>query len=387
MAGIPVWLVPLWACIALAAQAQAPQLVEMAGDRHVLALWADGVVTSLGDNRSGQAGRPAGSVPFVTAAVVPLPGKAIRVAAGSASSYALLEDGSVWAWGDNQRGQLGLEPKSLAGRSAPGPVPGLARVTSLFAEMSMAMAVLEDGTVRAWGALPQQLAPGRRVDLGIAPPVAVDGLGDVVRLSGGQRYGFALTRTGRVLAWGVNHLGQLGLGQTSRAEPPTMIPGLRDVVAVTHGTGSGAAVTRDGRVWTWGHNGQAGLGNGERADTMDPGQPVPLPVTGIGDAVEVKGGSVSGRHILVRRRGKTLTGWGNTDWGQLGTGGVAFVPRPTAVKLPGVEAYWPFGNMTFAVTGDGSLWFWGDRDMALELTGIKQNLRSPVRVNPLKLRP
>lgn len=152
-------------------------------------------------------------------------------------------------------------------------------------------------------------------------------------------------------------------------------------------TGAGVAVTADGRVWTWGHNGQAGLGNGQRADTMDPGQPTPQPVPGITDAIEVKVGPGIGRQIIVRRRAGALIGWGNSDWGQLGTGGVAFQARPAPITLPAVTDIWTFGILSFARTTDGAMWFWGDRDAGRVLIGATGHQRSPAQMPMARLRP
>jgi len=385
-------LLPIAALAAIAATvqpaAQAPHIIDMAGSQHVLALWSDGTVTGMGDNRHGQLARPrTASLTFEAPAPIDLPRKAIQVMASIATSYAVLDDGTVWAWGSGRYGELGVRLTGSAERHTPVQVPRLNDVVSLSAKEHDAMAVLADGTVRAWGQPPAVVAQGQRVDIGIPEPFAVDGLADVVRIDSGSRHGVALTRDGRVFAWGQNNLGQLGLGHTSRAEPPTEIPTLRDVVSVVRVVGAGVAVTRDGRVWTWGHNGQAGLGNGARSDTMDPGQPTPQPVAGITDAVEVKVGSDLGRQIIVRRKNGTLIAWGNSDWGQLGTGGVAFQPRPTPIKLPDVVGYWPFGIQTFARTGDGTMWFWGDAFAGRPLAAATGNQRAPARVAHERFRP
>lgn len=385
---LPILVALCLLAAATAPSGQTPHVIDMAGARHILVLWSDGTVTAMGTNQQGQMGRPVTTdLTFQAPVPVDLPGKAVQVAAGISTSYAVLDDGSVWAWGAGRYGELGVPLGGSGERPTPGPVPGLSDVVSLAAAEHEAMAVLRDGTVRVWGQPPAAIAGGRRVDIGIAPPIAVPALRDIVTVSLGSRYGLALTRDGRVMAWGVNSLGQLGLGTTSEAEPPTEIPALRDVTSIARGTGSGVAVTGDGRVWTWGHNGQAGLGNGQRADTMDPGQPTPQPVAGVATAVEVKAGVGLGRHILVRRADQRLVGWGNTDWGQLGTGGVAFQPTPTLLTLRDVERYWTFGIYSFATTADGALWFWGDQFAGQWLLGTKPNQRVPARVTLDRLRP
>jgi alpha-tubulin suppressor-like RCC1 family protein len=72
-------------------------VVEISAAGHVLVLYSDGSVVALGENRSAQAGRPKAINRFFPADRVALPGKAVQVAAGEETSYALIEDGTVWA--------------------------------------------------------------------------------------------------------------------------------------------------------------------------------------------------------------------------------------------------------------------------------------------------
>lgn len=381
-----VTAVALWLTLlgpAPAAQAP-PTVVQVSASLHVLVLFSDGSVVALGENRAGQAGRPPVIQRFLPAARVELPGKAVQVVADEDTSYALLDDGTVWAWGRGYERQLGVALGGPAGsnRHTPAAVPGLRDVVEISARGNVALAVLADGTVRGWGVLTEALR-GRTPEFpGVAPPVTLAGLADVVHIAGGAD-GFAMTRDGRVFGWGTNHRGGLGLGRVSHEIlPPTEIPALKDVVSLAVGAAANAAVTRDGQVLTWGHNEQANLGDGGHVDPGDPAQPTPAPVKGITDAVEVKAGRY-GRHIMVRRRNGTLIGWGNSDWGQLGAGiSGDFQPKPTPVKLPGVEAFWLGGNFSFARTADGALWFWGEESAARRLVAAAGNQRVPARVPP-----
>jgi alpha-tubulin suppressor-like RCC1 family protein len=356
------------------AQTTQPTVVEIAASLHVLVLLSDGSVVALGENRSGQLGRPKDVGRFFPAARVPLPVKAVQVAAGEDTSFALLDDGSVWAWGRGYYGTLGVDLKGETERHTPAAVPTLQRVSQIVADGNGAMALLADGSVRVWGMVPAFVTGGTPVHPGVASPMPMPGLASIARITGSPSAGFAVTRDGRVMGWGPK-------------QPPTELPGLQDVVSIAAVGGATAAVTRDGQVWTWGSNEQAGLGNGLRADTGDPVQSTPQPVKGISDAIEVKAGSY-GRHLIVRRRNGTLIGWGNSDWGQLGAGIAGdFQPTPKPIALPGVEAYWPGGNFSFARTKDGAVWFWGERSAAQALLGVKGNQRVPARVPIEKLLP
>ena len=373
---------------AVPARAQTPAtVVEIAASLHVLVLLSDGSVVALGENRSGQLGRPKAIRRFWPAERVPLPAKAVQVAAGEDTSFALLDDGTVWAWGRGYYGTLGVGLKDATERHTPQAIPTLRGVSQIVAAGDAAMAVMADGTVRAWGKVPAFLTEGREVYPGVSQPVRLPGLENIARVTGGPSLGFAMTKDGRVIGWGLNDHGSLGLGRmTPEPQRPTELP-LKDVVSIATVYGATAAVTRDGRVWTWGDNGQAGLGNGQRSEMPNPDQATPQPVTGITDAVEVKAGSY-GRHVIVRRRNGTLVGWGNSDWGQLGAGiSGDFQPTPKAIALPGVEAYWLGGNFSFARTKDGAIWFWGERSGAEGLLGVKGQQRVPAKVPMEKLLP
>ena len=369
------------------APAAPPTVVQIAADLHVLALLSDGTVSALGNNRSGQLGRPKVTRGFLPVARVELPERAVQIAAGEDASYAVLEDGTVWAWGRGYARNFGVALEGTE-RHTPMAVAGLRNVTRIAVDGETVMAILDDGTVLGWGELPAIVTGGQSVVPGVTLPRAIEGLHDVVDLAGGSASGFALTRDGRVFGWGNNRKGQLGRGTESATPlPPGEVTGLRDVVSIAYVAGVAAAVTRDGRVWTWGDNGQAGLGNGLHGDTGDPGQPSPQPVKGIADAVEVKAGTF-GRHFIVRRQHQTLIGWGNSDWGQLGAGVSGdHQPTPAAIKLPGVENFWLGGNFSFARTTDGAVWFWGEESASPGLLGLRGNQRLPVKVPLTKFVP
>ena len=94
-------------------------VVEIAASLHVLVLLSDGSVVALGENRSGQLGRPKAIRRFFPAERVPLPAKAVQVAAGEDTSFALLDDGTVWAWGRGYYGTLGVDLKGATERHTP----------------------------------------------------------------------------------------------------------------------------------------------------------------------------------------------------------------------------------------------------------------------------
>jgi alpha-tubulin suppressor-like RCC1 family protein len=121
-----------------------------AGQNHSLALLKDGSVAAWGNNLYGQTGDgTAGNTRLTPVLITTLEGIG-AVAAGLNHSVALKDDGTVWAWGDNEFGELGDD--TTTERNTPVQVTGIAGVVSIAARGDFTLALKNDGTVWAWGA-------------------------------------------------------------------------------------------------------------------------------------------------------------------------------------------------------------------------------------------
>jgi alpha-tubulin suppressor-like RCC1 family protein len=124
----------------------------------------------------------------------------VQVAAGFDSSLALRSDGTVWAWGFNQDGQLG--DGTTTSRLTPVQVVGLTKVTQIAAGRFHSLAVRSDGTTVAWGYNNHgQLGDGTTTNR--TTPVAVSGLTKVTQIAGGVFHSVAGGAGGAGLGWPV----------------------------------------------------------------------------------------------------------------------------------------------------------------------------------------
>lgn len=344
--------------------AKAP--VKIVGDSHKLILFSDGTVGGWGDSRDGQLG-PRSAIPNVrgqATAFVPIavPRPAVDIAAGGRSSYVLLDDGTVVAFGYGTEGQLGCGEPCLAGSETPVPVAGLRDVVSLAARQSLAFAVHRDGSISTWG------------DRKNATPVRFPHVPAMKQISVGNGFVLALTTEGRVWLWG-----KLPYGRVYTDDPvlePAEVPGLTEVAAVV-ATRVAAVLKKDGTVWVWGNNEQAQFGNGKR--DVDDRSGVPLRVPGVANVTALAGGT--GRHFLALLKDGSLRGWGNTDWGQVGNGRTGEEQASPAIpKIAGVKAVFAAGNNSYAIRHDGSLWIWGVGSEFAREWPMKANAPVPIRL-------
>lgn len=238
------------------------------------ALDFDGSIWAWGTNDVGQLG-----LGTVDDGLHPLPARVPDltgiVAIANCCSYtmALDGDGIVWTWGNNACGYLGLGTADGDPHPTPSRIGGVSRVVNIAASGSHSVAVREDGTVWTWGSnLWGQLGQGTE-DVDSHPdPQMVEGLSGIVAVAVGSMYAHtvALSDDGTVWARGANDYAQLGDGTNVDSSTPVRVSGLSGVVAIAAGWIHSVALRVDGTVWAWGDNGCGSLGDGTKVDRNRP---------------------------------------------------------------------------------------------------------------------
>ncbi len=319
------------------------------GDSYSLALKNDGTVWACGRNDKGQLGDGTKTDKATVVQVSGLSG-ITAIAGGYSHSLTLKNDGTVWAWGDNYYGQLGDGTRT--DKTTAVQVSGLSGITAIAGGGSHSLALKDDGTVWAWGRNDYgQLGDGTNTYKTTA--VQVSGLSGIAAIAGGYSHGLALKNDGTVWAWGDNHYGQLGDGTKTNKTTAVQVSGLSGVAAIAGGYSHSLALKNDGTVWAWGDNYYGQLGDGTITYKTTAVQ-----VSGLGEIKAIASGN---NNSLALKNDGTMWAWGSNYYGQLGDG--TRTDKTTAVQVSGLSGITAIAggySHSLALKNDGTVWAWGD---------------------------
>jgi len=291
------------------------------GGYFTLALKSDGTLYGFGRDDLGQLGNNS-STSITRPVRVSGPGGIgllsgiVAISAGNDHSVALRNDGTVWTWGNNANGELGANSTAASSLTPVQVVradgTALSGVTGIAAGGYHTLAVTSDGSVYAWGKNDWgQLGNNSTVTSGVAVQVLAPGGGSVLSgaagVGAGLVHSLVLKRDGGVMAWGFGGYGQLGTGnQASPILPVTVVasPGvpLTGMAAVVGGGMHSVSLGTDGGVRTWGRNGEGELGNGTTTNSS-----LPVTPTGVSGMTSIGAGHYHTLSTVAIQRQQTTT--------------------------------------------------------------------------------
>jgi len=283
------------------------------------------------------------------------------ISTGYGYSLAIKSDGSLWAWGYNDVGQLGDGTK--VDRHTP--VKIMDGVAQVSAGSSYSLAIKSDGSLWAWGYNGYFGVFGNGMEGDSTVPVKV--MDNVAQISAGFDHVAAIKSDGSLWMWGCNYNGQLGEG-TKEVRSRTPVKVMDQVAQVAVGKNHTVAVKNDGSLWAWGSNSMGQIGDGTKVDRR-------TPVKVMDQVTQVAAGNY---HTLAIKNDGSLWGWGSNEIGQLG--GTTYT-TPTPVKImENVIQVTAGTHNTLAIKRDGSLWAWGGNYDGKLGNGTTRHRRVPVKI-------
>ncbi|WP_158219911.1 hypothetical protein [Ideonella sp. A 288] len=269
-----------------------------------------------------------------------------RVGVGADFLVVSRTDGTAWAWGLGNDGQLGDTTRTSSSR--PVRVIGLTGVVDVVAADGVAAALKADGTVWVWGSGANGIFGSTQADNAIraTSPVQIPELTGIRALALGRNgpSALAVDTAGRVFQWGNNFSGQAGDGTSgSNGEVrklPLPIASLTGTAALAAADTSFLAASSNGAVSAWGLNPQGGLGTVSR--TTPGGAPLAVQaVAATGDVVALAVADINDNAHFALRRDGSVAGWGTNSGlhagcGQVSQGTPTLTAPRTVTGLTGV---------------------------------------------------
>lgn len=399
--------------------------------RHALALDNEGNLWGWGSNVSGQLGKD-------TQIDIPCPKQITNsegqncffnpksVSAGEGTSFVLCEDGTVWAWGRNELGQLGdgttidrdypIKVKNIEGNGY------LENVSMISAGDNHCIALINDGTVVTWGKIDSNknsllpckvknedntgyLSNIKSITAGInisaalkedgtvvtwknsALPKIVPKLDNIVAVAV-SNHNLALKNDGTVFAWSYPT-------ENNKYDSPVKVKEkdggyLNNIIAIDVGHAFSVALDNEGNVWNWGDNSRYQLGSGNKyTDGTSSAERVCYNTT---DEYLSNICSISANRFssVALSQDKSLYGWGNNDCGQILID-CSFLNRISAknenlsnIKIPETDNEKTIStgySHSLIIKEDGTVWRIGNNRHALKEDGTLRFTEVPCLLN------
>jgi alpha-tubulin suppressor-like RCC1 family protein len=364
------------------------------GSYHTLAIKTDGTLWGWGRNSSGQLGDGTRDQRIAPAQEALQSNTWRAVAAGHYHNAAIRTDGTLWTWGRNSDGQLGKN--DVVHRSSPvQEVLGSTEWLTVSCGVYHVVAKRGTSTLWSWGMNTNgQLGLGDVVHR--SSPVIIGANTTWKDASAGGYHTVAIKYDGTLWAWGRNTSGQVGDNTvTHRSSPVQEMTGTSTWKTIDAGGYHSAAIKTDNKLWSWGRNIRGAFGDGTVTQTSSPVQELLSKTNwktlslGENFTLGMTDTPLDFDDKYIRKSlfdDGNLYGWGNNTYGSLGDNSVTHRSSPVQTIAGGsnwkiVGSGW---YHTVGIKTDGRLWAWGHNiDGQLGDGGITRK-SSPVAIGTLQ---
>jgi alpha-tubulin suppressor-like RCC1 family protein len=284
-----------------------------AGYDHTIISRTDGTLWSWGDNTHGKLGLgdlSYRSSPSQVGALTTWSTVSVSEGYPSAHGVAIKTDGTLWSWGYNHVGQLG--DGTQIEKNFPVPIGDLTNWSTVSVGTNYVLAIKTDGTLWGWGNNTYGQLGISDVPVNRSSPVQLGGLTTWSKVVASDAFSLAIKTDGTLWGWGNNYRGELGIGSSGKNSTPIQIGTLTTWSDVSTGNQNSSAVRTDGTIWSWGYGAYGQLGLGATTEISSPVQ--------VGTSTEWNKVNCGGYHTLAIKTDGTIWAWGSNGYGQLGLG-------------------------------------------------------------------
>lgn len=284
----------------------------VAGSGHTVALKCDGTLWAWGSNGNGQLGDGTTADKW-TPVQVGTDTNWTSISTGASHTLALKTNGSLWAWGNNGNGQIG-DGTTGTQRYSPVQIGTDTKWTAILGGAAFTVALKAVGTLWAWGSNSiGQLGIGTTIDNPNPQKIGTDN--KWVSITTGNYFTAALKSNGSLWEWGANTNSQLGDGTTTEQHSPEMIGSDNKWCRLSAAANMITAFKSDGSLWAWGNNTYGQLGNGTTSNVTTPTQ-----VNGQSNVVGLDKGGTNFYSAVIKSDRSNICMVGSNSNGQLGDG-------------------------------------------------------------------
>ena len=296
-----------------------------------------------------------------------------QIAAGPHNSLAIKTDGTLWGWGNNFSGQLGLGTINT-NQATPAQIGNGNDWKMVAPGLNHTMAIKNNGTLWAMGNNGNgRLGTGGSTGTLISTPVQVGTASNWKSVAAGQTHTIAVKTDGTLWAWGQNNYGQLGDNTTVDKTTPVQIGTATNWQNVYAGRSSSYAVKADGTLWSWGLNSDGQLGIGSTTNKSIPT---------VTNMTNVQYFAAGGLHAMAIKTNGTLWVWGNNQQGQLGDGTTTNRNAPVQIGQDDVWKAVAGGDYhSIGINTNGSLYTWGQNNFGQLGDNTTINKTTPFIIN------
>jgi alpha-tubulin suppressor-like RCC1 family protein len=285
--------------------------------------------------------------------------------AGNNFSLGIRSDGRLFSWGRNNFGQLGLN--NTTDISNPSAIDTSSSWNYVSAGDFLGFAIRTDGALFGWGT--EFIGDGTNVEK--SSPVQI-GTDSWSMISAGYFHNMGIQVDGSLWAWGNNYFGELGTGYNTAYDLyPVRQVEADSWVQISVGSSHAGAIRSDGALFMWGSGLTGRLGDGTVVAKSSPVQ------IGTSSWVYVSAGGV---HSHAIRTDGGLFSWGNNSWGQLGLNTSAARSSPVQVGTSSWSIVSAGGSHTMAIRSDAMLFGWGNNASGKIGDSTVVNKSSPVAI-------